>query len=50
MVALAGTWALCEAVKLEDAFALEQSPTEVPFSNGGKVSKKWDGGGEWVES
>lgn len=38
VVALAGTWALCEAVKLEDAFALEQSPTEAPFFYGSFLS------------
>ncbi|CAJ1434940.1 unnamed protein product [Effrenium voratum] len=34
VVALAATWALCEAANLEDAFALEQSPTEAPFFYG----------------
>lgn len=34
VVALAGTWALCEALSLEDTFALEQTPTEAPFFYG----------------
>ncbi|CAK9085685.1 unnamed protein product [Durusdinium trenchii] len=38
VVALAATWALCEAASLEDAYALEQSPTDAPFFYGSFLS------------
>ena len=46
VVALAGTWALCEAAKLEDAFALEQSPAEVP--NVGELGGSSRDGRKWL--
>ena len=41
VVALAATWALCEAASLEDAYALEQSPTDAPFFYGSFLSASW---------